>query len=195
MLETGCVYIVPLMESLDLPAGRSSASANPKSRPAGSTSSPASWPTTARSSTRSPAGYHGPLYLEICPRTFPIVVRAGSRLSQIRFRVGEPCSARRTAALHAAETPRGRRQRQHFRRRHRPVDRPQSGERAASSAIAASTIPASSTSTGGRPIDAARFLGADHSRGSRRTGARSGRILYPRLRARRCMCRRSMPPR
>ena len=35
-----------------------------------------------------PAGYRGPLYAEICPQTFPIVVRKGSRLSQIRFRVG-----------------------------------------------------------------------------------------------------------
>ena len=35
-----------------------------------------------------PAGYQGPLYLEISPRTFPVIVRRGSRLSQIRFRVG-----------------------------------------------------------------------------------------------------------
>ena len=35
-----------------------------------------------------PAGYKGPLFAEICPQTFPIVVRKGSRLSQIRFRVG-----------------------------------------------------------------------------------------------------------
>ena len=35
-----------------------------------------------------PAGYHGPLFAEICPQTFPIVVRKGSRLSQIRFRIG-----------------------------------------------------------------------------------------------------------
>ena len=35
-----------------------------------------------------PAGYSGPLYLEISPRTFPIVVRRGSRLSQVRFRKG-----------------------------------------------------------------------------------------------------------
>ncbi len=40
-----------------------------------------------------PTGCSGPLCLEICPRTFPIVVRRGSRLSQIRFRVGHPCSA------------------------------------------------------------------------------------------------------
>src|SRR5690606_2708018 len=35
-----------------------------------------------------PAGYTGPLYAEICPQTFPIIVRQGSRLSQVRFRQG-----------------------------------------------------------------------------------------------------------
>src|SRR5262249_61920082 len=34
-------------------------------------------------------GYPGPLYAEISPRTFPVLVREGSRLSQIRFRRGE----------------------------------------------------------------------------------------------------------
>jgi dCTP deaminase len=34
------------------------------------------------------AGYHGPLYAEISPRAFPVLVREGSRLSQIRFRRG-----------------------------------------------------------------------------------------------------------
>ncbi len=34
-------------------------------------------------------GYEGPLYLEICPQTFPVLVRTGSRLSQIRFQAGE----------------------------------------------------------------------------------------------------------
>ena len=34
------------------------------------------------------AGYSGPLYAEICPQTFPVLVRTGSRLSQIRFRTG-----------------------------------------------------------------------------------------------------------
>jgi dCTP deaminase len=51
-----------------------------------------------------PSGYHGPLYAEICPQTFPIVVRAGSRLSQIRFRVGDPADTDTALAeLHARE--------------------------------------------------------------------------------------------
>ena len=40
-------------------------------------------------STRCEAGYDGPLYAEIGPRTFPVLVRTGSRLSQIRFRSGD----------------------------------------------------------------------------------------------------------
>ena len=48
---------------------------------------------------RIKAGYHGPLYAEISPKTFPILVREGSRLSQIRFRHGNglldaECAAR-----------------------------------------------------------------------------------------------------
>jgi len=35
-------------------------------------------------------GYHGPLYAEISPRTFPILVRKGSRLNQLRLRHGSP---------------------------------------------------------------------------------------------------------
>ena len=52
-----------------------------------------------------PAGYKGPLYAEICPQTFPIVVRKGSKLSQIRFRIGDPMeSDEALAKLHARDT-------------------------------------------------------------------------------------------
>ncbi len=48
------------------------------------------------------AGYTGPLYAEISPRTFPVLVRTGSRLSQIRFRRGQPrLNEPELAALHA----------------------------------------------------------------------------------------------
>ena len=43
----------------------------------------------ARAFDQVEAGYDGPLYAEIGPRTFPVLVRTGSRLSQIRFRNGE----------------------------------------------------------------------------------------------------------
>ena len=87
VLETGCVYIVPLMETLDLPADMS-ASANPKSSTGRLDIFTRVITDFAQEFDKIPAGYSGPLYLEISPRTFPIVVRRGSRLSQIRFRIG-----------------------------------------------------------------------------------------------------------
>src|SRR5690606_5339466 len=52
-----------------------------------------------------PAGYRGRLFLEISPRTFPIRVRTGSRLSQMRFRVGASrLDVAEHRALHARET-------------------------------------------------------------------------------------------
>ena len=39
---------------------------------------------------RVEAGYRGPLYAEISPQTFPILVRKGSRLNQLRIRHGSP---------------------------------------------------------------------------------------------------------
>jgi dCTP deaminase len=88
VLETGCVYIVPLMESLALPADIAAA-ANPKSSTGRLDIFTRVITDRAREFDKVPAGYSGPLYLEISPRTFPIVARAGSRLSQIRFRRGD----------------------------------------------------------------------------------------------------------
>ena len=103
VLETGCVYIVPLMESLALPKGMS-ASANPKSSTGRLDIFTRVITDRAQEFDKIPAGYSGPLYLEISPRTFPIVVRRGSRLSQIRFRTGHPLlDSDELEALHAAE--------------------------------------------------------------------------------------------
>ena len=88
VLETGCVYLVPLLESLNLP-GDHSASANPKSSTGRLDVFTRVIVDEATGFDQIPSGYQGPLYAEICPQTFPIVVRQGSRLSQIRFRVGE----------------------------------------------------------------------------------------------------------
>ncbi len=87
VLETGCVYIVPLLESLALPEALE-ASANPKSSTGRLDVFTRVIADGVAAFDKIPAGYHGPLYAEICPQTFPIVVRKGSRLSQIRFRVG-----------------------------------------------------------------------------------------------------------
>jgi len=104
VLETGCVYIVPLMESLKLPADISAA-ANPKSSTGRLDIFTRVISDQAREFDTIPAGYRGPLYLEVSPRTFPVLVRAGSRLSQMRFRRGEArLDDAALQALHDKET-------------------------------------------------------------------------------------------
>lgn len=88
ILETGCVYLIPLLESLNLPDGLS-ASANPKSSTGRLDIFTRVIVDGSQAFDRIPPGYHGPMYLEVSPSTFPVVVRTGSRLSQIRFRNGE----------------------------------------------------------------------------------------------------------
>jgi dCTP deaminase len=88
VLETGCVYIVPLLESLALPSDIAAA-ANPKSSTGRLDVFTRVIADKARAFDQIERGYHGPLYAEICPQTFPVVVRTGSRLSQIRFRLGD----------------------------------------------------------------------------------------------------------
>ena len=89
VLETGCVYIVPLLESLSLPESIS-ASANPKSSTGRLDVFTRVIADGVGAFDQVPPGYTGPLYAEICPQTFPILVRTGSKLSQLRFRVGNP---------------------------------------------------------------------------------------------------------
>ncbi|MFS8037327.1 2'-deoxycytidine 5'-triphosphate deaminase [Xanthobacter sp. AM11] len=87
VLETGCVYLVELFERLKLPADLAAA-ANPKSSTGRLDVFVRVITDGARAFDTIPAGYAGPLYLEVSPRTFPILVRTGSRLSQVRFRRG-----------------------------------------------------------------------------------------------------------
>ncbi|GEO98243.1 2'-deoxycytidine 5'-triphosphate deaminase [Methylobacterium haplocladii] len=100
VLETGCVYIAELQEHLALPADLS-ASANPKSSTGRIDVFTRVITDQAAAFDQVEAGYTGPLYAEISPRTFPVLVRTGSRLSQIRFRRGTPrLSDTELAALH-----------------------------------------------------------------------------------------------
>jgi dCTP deaminase len=103
-LQRGSVYLIPLLESLVLPVavrGRS----NPKS-------------TTGRLDVFTrvitdgtprfdevPPGYHGPLYLEVSPQSFPVRVHAGASLNQLRLLEGPTSMS--DAALRAlyAERP------------------------------------------------------------------------------------------
>jgi dCTP deaminase len=88
VLETGCVYIAELLESLALPADLSAA-ANPKSSTGRIDVFTRVITDRAQEFDGVEAGYQGPLYAEISPRTFPVLVRTGSRLSQLRLRRGE----------------------------------------------------------------------------------------------------------
>jgi len=89
VLETGCVYLVPLLESLEL-SFRVSAGANPKSSTGRLDVFTRLITDRAQAFDRVAEGYHGPLYAEISPRTFPLLVRKGSRLNQLRLRHGSP---------------------------------------------------------------------------------------------------------
>jgi dCTP deaminase len=103
VLETGCVYIVPLLERLVLPQ-EISAAANPKSSTGRLDVFTRVIADELRGFDQLEPGYHGPLYAEISPRTFPVLVRKGSRLSQIRFRRGSALlGADALRALHQRE--------------------------------------------------------------------------------------------
>jgi dCTP deaminase len=88
VLETGCVYVVPLLESLRLPKGIFAA-ANPKSSTGRLDVFTRIITDHSREFDTIAENYEGPLYAEISPRTFSCLVRTGSRLSQIRFRRGD----------------------------------------------------------------------------------------------------------
>lgn len=101
VLEKGCVYVVPLQERLSLPTGMTAA--------ASAKSSTGRLDLLTRVITdhgvefdRVPDGYDGPLFAEICPRSFSVLVRPGLMLNQILFRQGRTfLSDAELAALHA----------------------------------------------------------------------------------------------
>ncbi len=99
LLERGAVFVIPVVESLALPYDIGGA-ANPKS-------------TTGRLDIftrlvteggmefeqhdyqfeQVPKGYKGGLYVEVVSRTFPILLSAGAKLTQLRFVRGNPPAA------------------------------------------------------------------------------------------------------
>jgi dCTP deaminase len=103
VLETNCVYIVPLIERLALPADIAAAT-NPKSSTGRLDVFTRVIADETRGFDRVAAGYEGPLYAEISPKTFPVLVREGTRLSQLRLRRGGTAlSAEALRALHLSE--------------------------------------------------------------------------------------------
>ena len=87
VLEKGIVYIAPLMERLVLPESIAGA-ANPKSSTGRLDIFTRLIVDGSDAFDRAPAGYSGPLFAEISPRSFSVRVRGGTRLNQLRFREG-----------------------------------------------------------------------------------------------------------
>jgi len=92
VLERGCVYVVPLLESVRLGGGVMGL-ANPKSSTGRLDVLTRLITDRGTAFDRVERGYEGPLYLEVAPQTFSIVARRGSRLNQLRFLRGNPIIA------------------------------------------------------------------------------------------------------
>lgn len=88
VLEKGCVYVVPILEKLNLPKGMSAA-ASAKSSIGRLDMLTRILSDQGTEFDRIPEGYTGPLYVEICPRSFSVVVQPGQMLTQIIFRLGK----------------------------------------------------------------------------------------------------------
>jgi dCTP deaminase len=89
VFERGCVYIAEVQERLALPKGVA-ARGNPKSSTGRVdvfvrllTDHGAAFDDVAE-------GYTGPLYVEIAPQTFSVLARTGTRLNQLRLKLGAP---------------------------------------------------------------------------------------------------------
>ncbi len=85
ILERGCVYVAPLLESLSLGQDISGA-ANPKSSTGRLDIFTRLITDRGERFDEVAPGYDGPLYAEVSPRSFSVRARMGSRLNQLRFR-------------------------------------------------------------------------------------------------------------
>lgn len=104
VLEKGCVYVVPLMEGLALP-GDITAVCNAKSSTGRVDCLTRVIADGGVEFDRIPAGYQGPLYAEICPRSFSVKIEPGLRLNQIRFRRGQAVLSDDALQKRHAQTP------------------------------------------------------------------------------------------
>jgi dCTP deaminase len=92
VLERGAVFIVPLMESVALPSDIGGKS-NPKSTTGRLDIFTRLITDGGKEFEHVAEGYRGDLYVEILSRTFPIIVKAGAKLNQLRFQRGSPLSS------------------------------------------------------------------------------------------------------
>jgi len=84
VLTRGHVFIIPLIESLALPPDMSG-KANPKSTTGRLDIFTRLMTDGGSEFEQLPNGYKGDLYVEVVPRTFPIIVKTGTKLNQLRF--------------------------------------------------------------------------------------------------------------
>jgi dCTP deaminase len=87
LLSRGSVYLIPLLESLKLPKsvrGR----CNPKSTTGRLDIFTRLVTDETRRFDEIDPGYHGPLFLEVSPQSFPVRVRTGLSLNQLRLVTG-----------------------------------------------------------------------------------------------------------
>lgn len=100
-LERGCVYVIELLESLNLPHDVE-ALANPKSSTGRLDILTRLITDGGTAFDRVEKGYKGKLFLEVVPLSFSVVVRQGSRLNQLRFQRGASAlSAKEVRERHA----------------------------------------------------------------------------------------------
>ncbi len=104
VLEKGCVYVIPLMEGLALPEDIT-AVCNAKSSTGRVDCLTRVIADGGVEFDRIPAGYQGPLYAEICPRSFSVKIEPGLRLNQIRFRRGHAVLSDDALRARHAQTP------------------------------------------------------------------------------------------
>jgi len=99
LLERGAVFVIPVIEQLALPFDIGGA-ANPKSTTGRLdiftrlvTEGGLQFEEHELQFEQVPKGYRGELYVEVVSRTFPIILQAGAKLTQLRFVRGKPPAA------------------------------------------------------------------------------------------------------
>ena len=99
LMERDAVFVIPVVEQLSLPYDIGGA-ANPKSTTGRLdiftrlvTEGGEQFEEHELQFEQVPKGYKGKLYVEIVSRTFPIILQAGAKLTQLRFVRGKPPAA------------------------------------------------------------------------------------------------------
>ena len=104
ILEKGAIYLIPLLEELDFPKnfqGRT----NPKSSTGRLDMFTRVIVDHGHRFDEVPSGYKGKMYLEVIPRSFPVRVREGLRLNQLRIFQGDPHLSDIQLKNHYKKTP------------------------------------------------------------------------------------------